>query len=159
LAAAALPDTQYMANYLLPRGEARGFSVTVEFHGRSLENLNEILFYSPGISAAGFAPNTQAANGFKVKFQVAPDCPLSEHVLRVRTATALSDAVTFWVGPYPQSPEALTKLGKNDSMAKALGRCQEYDHCLGSHLARLELVEALIIITRRMPNPRPGGPA
>lgn len=27
-------------------------------------------------------------------------------------------------------------------------------YCLGSHLARLELVEALRIITRRMPNPR-----
>ena len=121
MAAPALPDTQYMVDYLLPRGEARGFSVTVEFHGRSLENPKEILFYTPGISAAGFAPNAQAANGFKVKFQVAPDCPLGEHVLRVRTATALSDAVTFWVGPYPQSPEALTKLSKNDSMAKAQG--------------------------------------
>jgi cytochrome P450 len=32
-------------------------------------------------------------------------------------------------------------------------------YCLGSHLARLELVEALRIITRRMPNPRSGGPA
>jgi cytochrome P450 len=32
-------------------------------------------------------------------------------------------------------------------------------YCLGSHLARLELVEALPIITRRMPNPRASGPA
>jgi cytochrome P450 len=32
-------------------------------------------------------------------------------------------------------------------------------YCLGSHLARLELVEALQMITRRMPNPRPSGPA
>jgi cytochrome P450 len=32
-------------------------------------------------------------------------------------------------------------------------------YCLGSHLARLELVEALAMITRRMPNPRPSGPA
>ncbi|MBV8862865.1 MAG: cytochrome P450 [Mycobacterium sp.] len=32
-------------------------------------------------------------------------------------------------------------------------------YCLGSHLARLELVEALKTITRRMPNPRPNGPA
>ena len=32
-------------------------------------------------------------------------------------------------------------------------------YCLGSHLARLELVEALRIITCRMPNPRSGGPA
>ncbi len=32
-------------------------------------------------------------------------------------------------------------------------------YCLGSHLARLELVEALRIITSRMPNPRPSAPA
>jgi cytochrome P450 len=32
-------------------------------------------------------------------------------------------------------------------------------YCLGSHLARLELSEALTIITRRMPNPRRSGPA
>ena len=31
-------------------------------------------------------------------------------------------------------------------------------YCLGSHLARLELVEALRTITSRMPNPRPAGP-
>jgi cytochrome P450 len=32
-------------------------------------------------------------------------------------------------------------------------------HCLGAHLARLELAQALTVITRRMPNPRPRGPA
>ena len=32
-------------------------------------------------------------------------------------------------------------------------------YCLGAHLARLELAEALTVITRRMPNPRRTGPA
>jgi cytochrome P450 len=32
-------------------------------------------------------------------------------------------------------------------------------YCLGSHLARLELTEALRVITQRMPNPRQTGPA
>jgi cytochrome P450 len=32
-------------------------------------------------------------------------------------------------------------------------------YCLGSHLARLELTEALRVITKRMPNPRRVGPA
>ena len=32
-------------------------------------------------------------------------------------------------------------------------------YCLGSHLARLELTEALRVITQRMPNPRRSGPA
>lgn len=31
-------------------------------------------------------------------------------------------------------------------------------YCLGAHLARLELTEALRVITQRMPNPRPIGP-
>ena len=32
-------------------------------------------------------------------------------------------------------------------------------YCLGAHLARLELAEALTVITRRMPNPHRTGPA
>jgi cytochrome P450 len=32
-------------------------------------------------------------------------------------------------------------------------------YCLGSHLARLELAEALTVLTRRLPNPRRTGPA
>ena len=32
-------------------------------------------------------------------------------------------------------------------------------YCLGAHLARIELAEALTIITRRMPNPRRVGAA
>ncbi len=32
-------------------------------------------------------------------------------------------------------------------------------YCLGTHLARAELAEALTVITRRMPNPRRSGPA
>jgi cytochrome P450 len=32
-------------------------------------------------------------------------------------------------------------------------------YCLGAHLARLELTEALRVITKRLPNPRPAGAA
>jgi cytochrome P450 len=32
-------------------------------------------------------------------------------------------------------------------------------YCLGAHLARAELTQALTVITRRMPNPRRSGPA
>jgi cytochrome P450 len=32
-------------------------------------------------------------------------------------------------------------------------------YCLGSHLARTELAQALTVITRRMPNARRTGPA
>ena len=112
-------DTRYMVDYLLPRGGARGATVAVEFHGISLENPKEILFYQPGIKATDFVPYAKPGDGFKVKFQIAPDCPLGEHVLRVRTATALSDAVTFWVSPYRTEYEFEDKIGQNDTIEKA----------------------------------------
>src|SRR5258708_38920149 len=89
-----LGDTRYMVDHLLPRGGARGATVDVEFRGQSLDDPREILFYQPGIKAATFVALPKPGEGFKVKFQIAPDCPLGEHVLRVRTASALSDAVT-----------------------------------------------------------------
>src|SRR5271163_3818783 len=69
-------DTQYMIDYVLPRGGARGSTVTAEFHGRSLENPKEILFYGPGITAATFTPFAKPTDGFKVKFQIAANCPV-----------------------------------------------------------------------------------
>jgi hypothetical protein len=119
LAAPAFADPRYMVDYLLPRGGSRGATVAVEFHGYSLENPKEILFYQPGIRAAEFVPLAKPGDGFKVKFSIAADCPLGEHVLRVRTATALSDAVTFWVGPFPTVYESESKIGEDDTSEKA----------------------------------------
>jgi hypothetical protein len=123
LAQCALADARYMIDYVLPRGGSRGATVEVEFRGMALENPEEVLFYEPGIKAAGFVPldkpGAKPGDGFKVKFQIAPDCPLGEHVLRVRTATALSDAVTFWVSPFPTVLESETKVGEDDTIEKA----------------------------------------
>src|SRR6266568_189987 len=97
-AAVAHAEPRYMVDYLLPRGGGTGSTVQVEFHGSFLDKPKEIVFSRPGISASEFTPY---GPGFKVKFQIAKDCPLGEHILRVRTATGLSDAVTFWVSPFP----------------------------------------------------------
>ena len=119
LATTVAADTRYMVDYLLPRGGGRGAAVTVEFHGSFLENPKEVIFYDKGITASAFIPNAKPAEGFKVKFQIAPDCALGEHVLRVRTATALSDAVTFWVSPFQTVYEFEDKIGQNDTLATA----------------------------------------
>jgi len=120
LASALLPaEPRHMVDYLLPRGGTRGTTVEVTFHGFSLENPREVLFYTPGIRATGFVPLAKPGDGFKGRFEIAADCPLGEHVLRVRTATALSDAVTFWVSRFPTVMETETKVGDNDTFAKA----------------------------------------
>ena len=113
-------DPRYMVDYLLPRGGSLGATVEVEFHGFSLENPREVLFYQPGIRVAGaFVPYAKPGDGFKVKFQIAQDCPVGEHVLRVRTATGLTDAVTFWVSRFPTIYEFEDKIGQNDTIERA----------------------------------------
>jgi hypothetical protein len=108
-----------MIDYLLPRGGARGTVVEVEFHGYELQNPRQVLFYQPGIAASNFAPYAKPGDGFKAKFQIAPDCPLGEHVLRVLTATGLTDAVTFWVSPFPTIYEMEAKIGEDDTPQRA----------------------------------------
>src|SRR5260370_35977280 len=100
-----------MVDDVLARGSGRGATVEVEFHGASLENPKEIVFYEPGIQASGFVPYAKPGDGFKVKFQIATDCPLGEHVLRVRTATALSDAVTSWASAFRTGYDLQAEVG------------------------------------------------
>ncbi len=113
-------EPRHMVDYLLPRGGGVGATVTAEFHGSFLENPRQILFYSPGITASDFLPFPHPGDGFKVKFHIAPDCPAGEHVLRVRTSTSLSDAVTFWVSRFPTEYEFEDKVGQNDTIATAM---------------------------------------
>ncbi len=108
-----------MLDYLTPRGGSRGATVEVEIHGRELKDTREVLFYQPGLKAVAITPGPKPAESVKVKIQIAPNCAVGEHALRVRTATSLSDAATFWVSPFPQVFEAEKKIGENDSIAKA----------------------------------------
>lgn len=108
-----------MIDYLAPRGGSRGSTVEVTFHGRELKDPREVLFYQPGIKAVGFTPGAKPAEEVKVRFEIAPDCAVGEHALRLRTTTSLSDVATFWVSPFPQVAETEKKIGENDSIEKA----------------------------------------
>lgn len=102
---------------LTPPGGQQGTTVEVEFAGRGLDDPKEVLFYGPGITAAGFeAVETETApNGrprpadpgtrLKVRFKVAADCRPGPHGLRIRTAGGLSDYQQFFVGPFPTVAE------------------------------------------------------
>jgi hypothetical protein len=119
LAAATLHAEQHMVEYLLPRGGSRGASVDVAISGQYLQDPKEIVFYSPGIKATNIKPGAKPATEVKATFEIAPDCAPGEHILRLRTATALSEAITFWVSKFPTVNETEKKVGDNDTIAKA----------------------------------------
>ena len=112
-------EPQHMLEYALPRGATRGTSVEVDLHGKYLNDPREIVFYGRGIKASIPTPGAKPAEDAKVRFEVASDCALGEHVFRLRTAMGLSEAVTFWVSPFPTVMEAEKKIGDNDTIATA----------------------------------------
>lgn len=88
---------------LTPVGGQRGSHVEVVFKGDRLADAQEVLFYSPGITAEKFVET--ADKQLKVTLAIAPDCHLGEHALRIRTAGGISPLRIFYVGPFPSVEE------------------------------------------------------
>lgn len=88
---------------IAPRGAQRGTEAVVTFQGARLADAVEVIAYYPGIAVKKFEPVQD--NSLKVTLAIAADCRLGEHLFRVRTATGISDARTFWVGALPSVEE------------------------------------------------------
>src|SRR4051812_24568633 len=86
-----------------PVGGQRGTSLEVNLTGARLGDVQEILTYQPGIATT----KLKVVNDTQVKatLQIAPDCPLGLHDLRVRTASGISELRTFSVGTLPEVAE------------------------------------------------------
>ncbi len=85
-----------------PRGAQRGAEAVLTFSGARLADAQEILVYYPGITVKKVEPATpNNPNALKVTVAIAPDCRLGEHAFRVRTASGISEARTFWIGALP----------------------------------------------------------
>jgi cytochrome P450 len=76
--------------------------------------------------------------------------PAGTHLI-VNTAAANRDPAVY------DDPDRLDITREGPATMLTFGGGIHY--CLGAHLARAELAEALTVITRRMPNPRRSGPA
>lgn len=94
-ASAASPEL----NIILPRGGQSGTEVEVSFNGNRLQDAEEILSYSPGITVSDL--KVESPNVVKAKLKIAPDCPPGEHLFRLRAKSGLSYARSFWTGPFP----------------------------------------------------------
>jgi hypothetical protein len=122
---------QHMVEMITPRGAGRGERVQILVHGVYLEDPQELVFQRPGIrcvaleSVAGETAETSLAHGSRMgkgvraTLEIALDCPLGEHTIRVRSRRFLSEHATFWVGPFRTVEERESRRGENDAPRSA----------------------------------------
>jgi hypothetical protein len=84
---------------LQPWGLQRGTEVELAVSGARLGDAQELMFYSPGLKTLALKPENE--NLVKVKLAVAGDCRLGVHAVRLRSATGVSNLLTFTVGALP----------------------------------------------------------
>lgn len=88
---------------ITPAGAQRGTEATVTFTGARLTDAQEVLCYHPGVTVKKLEVVNETQ--VKVTFAIAADCRPGEFLFRVRTASGVSDARTFWVGALPTVDE------------------------------------------------------
>lgn len=88
---------------VLPRGGEIGQKVEVTFFGDRLDEVQEVLFYRPGITVMEL--KNENAKRVKGIFHIAADAPLGEHPFRLRTKQGVTYQRTFWVGSFPTTKE------------------------------------------------------
>ncbi|MGC4002301.1 MAG: PPC domain-containing protein [Pirellulales bacterium] len=89
-------------NEIVPAGFQRGTEVDVQFKGVRLEDAEEALFYSPGLTVKSWEA---AGNVVKAKLAVAADCRLGIHAVRLRSATGVGNLRLFSIGAFPEVAE------------------------------------------------------
>jgi hypothetical protein len=90
-------------NSISPAGGQRGTEVDLNFAGSRLDDLREIVFHTPGLEL--LKVEAAKTNSVKARVRIAADCRLGEHLLRLRTATGVSELRSFYVGPFPTVKE------------------------------------------------------
>ena len=104
------------ADLMLPQIGQRGTTVTVRVEGHHLETAEQVLFYRPGIKCTAIRQLDAVPHNYlgydrmekrdpgrviELDFEIAPDAPLGECFLRIRTRKKLSEMLSFWVTPFP----------------------------------------------------------
>ena len=90
-------------NLVDPRGGQRGTEMEIHFHGERLEETAEAIFYEPGLSLS--AIEIKDPKHAVAKIKIAPDAPLGEHSLRLRSPGGLTELRSFWISQFPNISE------------------------------------------------------
>ncbi|HET6884570.1 MAG TPA: PPC domain-containing protein, partial [Pirellulales bacterium] len=88
---------------IVPYGAQRGTEIDVAFNGDDLDDAQEIMLYYPGIKVLSLEAGNEKT--VKTKLQIAADCRIGIHAMRVRTASGISNLRTFSVGALPEVAE------------------------------------------------------
>ena len=88
---------------ITPFGAQRGTEIEVVFTGGNLGDAQEVMLSYPGITVTQL--EATAENSVKTRLNIAPDCRIGIHAMRVRTATGITNLRTFNVGPLPEVAE------------------------------------------------------
>lgn len=89
---------------IAPAGAQRGTEVEIQLSGARLGDAQALLLNEAGIEVKQVEPVKD--NQVKVRLALAKDCPLGPHGLRLRTATGISNLLTFSVGVLQEVSEA-----------------------------------------------------
>ena len=99
LAPAATP----VLNSIMPRGGQLGTDVAITCVGARLEDAEAVLCATPEIKVLSF--KVEAGDRVSCNLHIEPNCPLGEHLFRIRAKSGLTYARTFWVGQFPSIAE------------------------------------------------------
>jgi hypothetical protein len=104
---------------ITPRGAARGAEVTVTFHGANLEDAVDVYFHGPGITLVEITP-VDAASA-TAKLNIAADCAVGTHALRMRTKRGVTNMELFSVGTLTEIEETEPNSTSEEAAEIALG--------------------------------------
>ncbi len=83
----------------IPNGGQRGTEMQLTVTGGKLADFDGLIFMSPGFTMKKV--EKVEANKVTTTIAIAPDVPLGNHAVRIRTKSGISHARQFFVGQYP----------------------------------------------------------
>ncbi len=82
-----------------PDGGTRGTELVVGLYGQRLTGIEQVVFYEPGLAVTKLElVNDNLVNA---TIQIAPDCRMGEHIMRLRTKHGWTGMESFHVGSLP----------------------------------------------------------
>ena len=67
---------------IIPRGGQRGSTVEMVFTGQRLQDIHQVLFYTPGFQVEKVEGDEKNKNRAKATVKIGADCALGEHKVR-----------------------------------------------------------------------------